>query len=157
MSIFHSSKLIAAPESAVAAMEHNISNYFESQGYEVSHDRMVSGGRLVSITKGGMFKAIVGLRTSLNIRLVPQSNGIMVDASVGIFGQQAVPTLVTLFVLWPVVFAQIWGLVQQAKLDDLAIALAEEAVTQNITCPNCGAPLLLGSHFCTACGNKLSA
>lgn len=157
MGIFHSSKLIAAPESATAAMEQNISTFFEKQGYKVSSDRLFGGGRMVSITKGGIFKAVMGLRTSLNIKLIPQNDGILVDASVGIFGQEIIPTMITMFMFWPVILPQIWGLVKQAKLDDKAIALAEEAVGKTTLCTNCGETMMYGGNFCPACGNKIIA
>ena len=41
----------------------------------------------------------------------------LVKTGVGIFAQQAVPTVITMLVLWPVLLAQIWGMIKQAKLD----------------------------------------
>ena len=157
MAIFHSTKLIAATESAIPAMEQNIVNYFVEQGYEHSSAPLCGGGRQVSVTKGGIFKAILGLRTSLDIKLRPQNNGVLVDASVGIFGQQVIPTMITLFVTWPVLLTQIWGLIKQSKLDETAITLAEQAATTKHECPHCGASMISGTSFCTICGSKLTA
>ena len=157
MAIFHSTKLIAATESAIPAMEQNIVNYFVEQGYEHSSAPLCGGGRQVSVTKGGIFKAILGLRTSLDIKLRPQNNGVLVDASVGIFGQQVIPTMITLFVTWPVLLTQIWGLIKQSKLDETAITLAEQAAITKHECPHCGASMISGTSFCTICGSKLTA
>ena len=157
MAIFHSSKLIAATESAIPAMEQNIVNYFTGEGYECSSAPLCGGGRQVSVTKGGIFRAILGLRTALDIRLRPQNNGVLVDAGVGIFGQQVIPTMITLFVTWPVLLTQIWGLIKQSKLDDTAINLAEQAVTTKQKCPHCGASMISGTSFCTICGSRLTA
>ena len=157
MALFHSSKLIAAAESAIPAMEQNIVNYFTGEGYEYSSAPLCGGGRQVSITQGGIFKAILGLRTALDIKLRPQNGGVLVDASVGIFGQQVIPTMITLFVTWPVLLTQIWGLIKQSKLDDTAINLAEQAATSMHLCPHCGASMISGTHFCTACGSRLTA
>jgi hypothetical protein len=44
-----------------------------------------------------------------------------VETGVGIFGQQAIPTAVTLLVFWPVLVAQVWNMAQEAKLDEEAI------------------------------------
>lgn len=157
MALFHSSKLIAATESAIPAMEQNIVNYFTGEGYEYSSAPLFGGGRQVTITKGGIFKAILGLRTALDIRLRPQNDGVLVDAGVGIFGQQVIPTMITLFVTWPVLLTQIWGLIKQSKLDDTAINLAEQAATLKQICPHCGASMISGTSFCTICGSRLTA
>ena len=72
----------------------------------------------VSIRKGGTFKAIIGMKTALNIKIEPVANGTTVDAGVGTFGQQAVPTAITLLIFWPVIIAQVWNMAQEAKLDE---------------------------------------
>ncbi|MGH3145790.1 MAG: zinc ribbon domain-containing protein, partial [Rubrobacter sp.] len=64
----------------------------------------------------------------LNIKIVPQANGTSVDAGVGIFGQQAIPTVITALVFWPVIIAQVWNMAQEAKLDEEALGVAEESL-----------------------------
>jgi hypothetical protein len=44
----------------------------------------------------------------------------------GIFGQQAIPTAITLLVFWPVIIAQVWNMAQEANLDEEALGVAEE-------------------------------
>ena len=95
----------------------------------------------------------------------------MFNAGIGIFGQQVIPTLVMIFVAWPVLLTQIWGLVQQSKLDDKALAIAEDVVrnsssasqqhpysapvTENKFCTQCGTKNSPDANFCSHCGNKL--
>src|ERR687897_28723 len=70
----------------------------------------------------------VGMKTALNIRIEPVANGTTVEAGVGIFGQQAIPTAITLLVFWPVIIAQVWNMAQEAKLDEEALRVAEESL-----------------------------
>jgi hypothetical protein len=102
--------------------------HFESQDYEVTETRVLMGGVQVSIRRGGTFKAIIGLKTALNIKIEPVANGTRVEAGVGIFGQQAIPTAITLLIFWPVVIAQVWNMAQEAKLDQEALRVAEESL-----------------------------
>jgi hypothetical protein len=106
----------------------DVMGHFEQQGYEVTETHIPSGGVQVSIRRGGTFKAIIGMKTALNIKIEPQANGSKVEAGVGIFGQQAIPTAITLLVFWPVVIAQVWNMAQEAKLDDEALDVAEESL-----------------------------
>lgn len=58
--------------------------------------------------------------------MTPISSGeIALEAGVSVVKQQLVPTLITMFVFAPVVIAQVWGMVQQSKLDEKALAIAE--------------------------------
>jgi hypothetical protein len=82
----------------------------------------------VSIRKGGTFKAIIGMKSALNIKIEPVANGTTVDAGVGIFGQQALPTAITLLVFWPVLVAQVWNMAQESNLDEEALGVAEESL-----------------------------
>lgn len=80
-----------------------IAQHFINKGYEVYNQSLVSGGHEISVTKGGFFKAVFGLKTALKIKLLPDENGMInFRAGVGIFGQQVVPTILTLFVANPV-------------------------------------------------------
>ena len=105
--------------------------------------------------------------------LIPQTDGVLFDANVGIYGQQAIPTVISMLFFWPVLITQIWGLVEQSSLDDRALALAEQAIAVGSTssastssftstftdnhkfCTNCGAKLDGASKFCSNCGTKL--
>ena len=92
----------------------------------------------------------------------------MFDAGVGIFGQQAIPTIISMLFAWPVLITQIWGLVQQSKLDDQALEIAETVIHESDSrpdsvqskigqkfCVGCGHPLPDGAIFCPKCGLKV--
>ena len=76
------------------------------------------------------------------------------EAGVGIFGQQVIPTMIMLFVAWPVLLTQIWGLVQQSKLDDKALAIAEAVIRKS---GSATPQAEIGDRFCTKCGHKVLA
>jgi hypothetical protein len=146
----------------------DVMSYFRRQGFDVTGTKEVQGWH-ISITKGAVFKAVLGMRTALNIELQPDEDGTMVKAGVGIFGRQVVPILVARFVFWPVWLTQIWGLVQQARLDDEALDYAERRLRTRATRitpaeptpagaaadPAAGEPAPGGRRFCTACGALL--
>jgi hypothetical protein len=104
----------------------DVLHHFRSQEFEVSGSRLGGGGWHISIHKGDWFKAILGLKTALNIRIEPAAEGTRISAGIGIFELQALPTVITLFVFTPVVFGQIWGILQQQKLDDEAVRYVED-------------------------------
>jgi hypothetical protein len=105
------------------------------------------------------------MKTALKVTLIPSATGISFDASVGIFGQQALPTIISMLFFWPVIITQIWGLIEQSKLDDKALKIAQDTISatpipprahiDNKFCTNCGAPLLASAKFCCNCGQPL--
>ena len=168
MGTFNTHKIINAEPSLIPAMANKITDYFKSQGYEVDVQVSGLGTYDISLTKGGMFKAVLGLKTALKVTLKPEADRVSFDAGIGIFGQQLIPALIMYFVAWPVLLTQIWGMVQQAKLDDTALMLAEsvvpatssaskvvEPISISSFCPNCGGKHDAGMRFCPYCGSKL--
>jgi len=162
---FKSSKFISSPVTDLTGVAAAARSHFEAKGYTVEILES-SYGYFISLTKGGIFKSVLGLKTSLNIDVKKVSGGVSVDAKVGIFGQQLIPSLIMWFVAWPVILTQITGLVQQAKLDNEAIDVIEEAI-RNIEngksfntggekqfCTECGAEIAATALFCSACGTK---
>ncbi len=171
MGTFNTQKLIYGDPSLIPAIASRIESSFAAEGYTVTNQTLMSGVSDISITKSGIFKAVLGMKTALKITLRPQNGGIMFDAGIGIFGQQVIPTMIMMFVAWPVLLTQIWGLVQQSKLDDKALAIAEEVVRNNAAssasqanpyqsssadkfCTGCGAKIAEDSKFCPICGKK---
>jgi hypothetical protein len=128
MGTFNSSRTVPYHVEDLSPVAQDVMGHFEQQGYEVTETHIPTGGVQVSIRRGGTFKAIIGMKTALNIKIEPQANGSRVEAGVGIFGQQAIPTAITLLVFWPVVIAQVWNMAQEAKLDDEALDVAEESL-----------------------------
>ena len=128
MGTFNSSKTFPYFVEDVAPVAQDVMDHFEQQDYEVTETNIPTGGVQVSIRKGGTFKAIIGMKTALNIRIEPVANGTTVEAGVGIFGQQAIPTAITLLVFWPVIIAQVWNMAQESNLDDEALRVAEESL-----------------------------
>ena len=156
MATYHTQKLLAATTAQIPQIADAIRADFEADGFEVAVDTLMSGGRDISITKGNLFKAVLGMRSALKITLTPQSDGVLFDANVGIFGQQAIPTVITMFLFWPVLLTQIWGLVQQASLDDRALATAERAITSSVTSSSLMSTSPTGTaRFCTNCGTRI--
>src|SRR5215203_1691815 len=131
MGTFNSTKTFPYFVEDVAPVAQDVMRHFEQQDFEVTETNIPTGGAQVSIRRGGTFKAIIGMKTALNIKVEPVANGTTVDAGVGIFGQQAIPTAITLLVFWPVVIAQVWNMAQEANLDDEALRVAEESLKAN--------------------------
>lgn len=159
MGTFNTKLILRGNPSLIPAIAERICQEFEDEGYEVKHENLISGGSDISVTKGGIFKAALGMKTALKITLIPQEDAISFEAGVGIFGQQVIPTVIMWFFAWPVLLTQIWGLVQQSKLDDKALAAARAVIRENSGSSFCTtASHATGSaaaKFCTSCGTKV--
>lgn len=166
MATFSKDIVLVANPVLIPEIAKQIESDFRKDGFEVLVDQLSSGGADISISKGGVFKAVLGMKTALKVTLTPQAGAIHLLADVGIFGQQFLPTLISWFYLWPVLLTQIWGLVQQAQLDDRVVEIANRVVAQksgvvasasSITkfCLNCGAKVTANAKFCPECGFRL--
>lgn len=176
MGAFNTKTILNGNPFLISAIADRICQIFTVDGYEINRDNLMSGGIDISVTKGGTFKAILGMKTALKITLVPQNNSISFEAGVGIFGQQALPTVISMLFFWPVLLTQIWGLIQQSNLDDKALAAAQAVINENggniysnvgsMTpppipgsvkfCTTCGAKLPNNARFCSNCGSPLN-
>ena len=166
MSAFRTTKLLYGNPVLIGRISTAIADHFKSSGYEVTEQSLVSGGREVSITKGGLFKAVLGMKTALKISLTSEEGKIRFRAGVGIFGLQVIPAAIALFFWWPVLHTQIWGLIQQSKLDDQALEVAERVIYEEsqihytsqaaIFCPVDGARIPADSKVCPYCGTVIS-
>lgn len=125
-----------------------------------------------SLSKGGIFKTVLGMKTALNVELTRLQGGVSISAKIGVFGQQAIPTVITLFVAWPVVLTQIGGMIQQSQLDDKVIGMLEEEIRSEESerfaekkdttaqgetnfCTACGQRVPTNARFCSFCGSAL--
>lgn len=171
MATYSKKELLAAQPSQIGAIADAICDTFRADDFEVNVDTLMSGGKDISITKGNVFKAVLGMRSALKVTLTPQTGGVLFEANVGIFGQQAIPTVISMFFFWPVLLTQIWGLIEQSALDDHALEVAKKAIgassryTSEYTptgtsvkfCTRCGARIPSGTKFCSECGAKVES
>lgn len=166
MATFSTKKILFGSASLIPTIANRISEDFQNDGYEVAMDALSSGGYDISITKGGVFKAVLGMKTALKVTLLPQGSNIHFEAGVGIWGQQAIPTVISMLIFWPVLITQIWGMVEQSKLDDKALNIAKEVVYMNGSngvavdddnkfCTGCGTRNAASANFCCGCGKPL--
>ena len=167
MAVFNTKEVLCGSASLIPVIANRIQEEFQNEGYEVAMDVLSSGGYDISITKGGVFKAVLGMKTALKVTLLPQDGSIQFEAGVGIWGQQAIPTIISMFLFWPVVIAQVWGLIQQSRLDDKALDVAKGVVMNNDnceivvsaedckSCEGCGTQNDGSANFCSGCGKPL--
>ena len=163
MGVFKSIKTYPISAAFIPTIVADISESLKNEQFEVQSTLLTSGGADISITKGGVFKAVVGLKTALKVTMTPNGNSSFdAEAGVGIFGQQAIPTAITMLVAWPIMIPQIWGLIEQSKLDEHVLNLIQQSVDRNklnlqvaMFCPQCGHKLLAGDKFCGGCGTKM--
>ena len=105
--------------------------HFRQLEYEVTSFPKGDGNWRVDITKGGIFHTIVGIKTALNITLERVEGATRIGAGVGVFELQAIPTILTVLVFPPIIIGQIIGLVQQEKLDNQAVDVAEASLRRH--------------------------
>ena len=133
MGAFTTKKTLYGSPSQIPAIAEQIRQAFAADGSEVRIDNLANGQEIY-ITKGGFVKAAIGLRSALKVTMKPTRDGnINFEAGVSIFKQQFVPTVITMCFFSPVVIAQIWGMIKQSKLDEKAVAIAEQALYQTRT------------------------
>ncbi len=168
MAIFNTKEILQGPASLIPTIAESIREEFVKDGYEVKTDTLSTGCYDISITKGSIFKAVLGMKTALKVTLLSQDNNINFEAGVGIWGLQAIPTAISMLFFWPVLITQIWGIIKQSNLDDKALYIAKQVIaangynTQNNMhsedikfCTNCGAKNYNSAKFCSECGERL--
>lgn len=182
MSLFKTEKVIPIRVTDLGPVAQEVAGHFKQRGYQVECTQVEEDAWLVGITRGGIFKSAVGLKSALKVHIEARSIGTMVRAEAGVFGKQAVPTAITLFVAWPVVLTQAWGLIREAGLDDEAVRVVEVSLTrvqrlgrptgagqaagatQGASATGAGPGMAAepavpsaGTVFCTSCGKRLEA
>ena len=163
---FTSSRVFKVSPDRIPDMARSLEIALRQEGYETRSDTLLGGDVIVSLTKGGLFKAVVGMKTALKVELRVDGGNVLAKTSVGIWGHQIVPTVIMLLWFWPVLITQIWGLVQQSKLDSHVMdILADEAKndvgvvdvpSEEVSarfCSECGKPVT--GNFCANCGAKV--
>lgn len=132
MATFNTKQTLYASPSLIPDIAERIKENFLRDGFEVSTDALSSGGYDISITKGGTFKAVLGMKTALKVTLLPLGGNINFEAGVGIWGQQAIPTIISMFFFWPVLLTQMWGMIEQSQLDDKALSIAQSVINEHV-------------------------
>lgn len=165
MAIFSTEKVLNGNPNLIPTIADRIVSEFQMLGFTAKCDNYAGNVYDISLAKGNIFKAVLGMKSALKVTLTPNGDSIHIKAGVGIFGQQAIPTVITMFAFWPVLIPQIWGMVQQSKLDDKAINIAEQTIRENngssfcqantSFCPNCGNKITESVNFCPKCGSRL--
>ncbi len=164
---FTSSRVFKVAPNRIPDMARTLEVELRKEGYDTRNDLLLGGDEIVSVTKGGLFKAVVGMKTALKVELRADNGNVLAKTSVGIWGHQIVPTVIMLLWFWPVLITQIWGLVQQSRLDThvmeiLARAASAEPGAVDIPCEEatparfcseCGKPI--NGNFCANCGAKV--
>jgi hypothetical protein len=128
MSAFKSHRLFAFVLPDLLPVAQDVVEHFKGQDYEVSSQKTITNGYDISITKGGIFKTVLGLKTALKISIEPANGMTKAQAGVGVFNQMAIPSIITLLVFWPVILTQSWGLIQSSKLDEEAMGVIETSL-----------------------------
>lgn len=121
MGLFKSTKLFCNVVPHTDAVANSLMSFMRYDGYEVNGVKLPSGDWDISIKKGDLFRAVLGLQTALKVTISPAAPHVYVKADVGIFGQQVIPTVLTICVWWPFIISQIWGMIKQSKLDRLVM------------------------------------
>lgn len=164
---FSSSRTFRVSPDYIPVVATDLCESLRKDGYEVAYERLMGDNVEVSISKGGFFRSVSGMKTALKITFTGMGDRFRVDCKVGIFGQQVVPTAISMLLFWPVMITQIWGLIRQSKLDDHVLELVdgaidchagktvqvEQAGEKSVFCSACGARVK--GVFCSACGAKL--
>lgn len=174
MGVFKSERRIWTMSTDLAPVAEHLAAHFRGKGYEVVSQQTGVGAWDIDITRAGAFRTISGMRTALKVRLEPESGSVTARAGIGILGQQALPTVVSMLVFWPILVTQVWGAVQASKLDDEALGVVEAGIAMvdsggapvpafgasvpaqagAVFCAQCGSPAG-GGRFCTNCGSPI--
>jgi hypothetical protein len=168
--LFKSERLFPTDVTDLEPIALNVATHFQGRGYEVVHQHTAAGAWDIDITRTGVFRSVSGMRTALKVRIEPAVGGVVARAGIGILGQQALPTVVSMVVFWPVLVTQVWGAVQSSKLDDEALRVVADSLTPAMAapaqaaalapatpvCPACGTTLSGTGKFCTGCGARLA-
>lgn len=160
MGRFESSTIINAPQEFIPVACRKIRSVFEAEGFEFTIKTESFNKTVVLITKGNLVKQAVGLKQGLEITFVPENGNISVTAKGTVIKDQAIATVVSMLVAWPVLVAQIIGLINQSKLDERVIetihsALVEYNEAKPIFCTHCGKQIRSTDGICPECGNRL--
>lgn len=168
MGIFNSSKIIATELKDLSPVLSDVKEHFEKEGFEVETKETETGG-IISITKGDLFKAVMGLKSALNTTLTVQEGSVLVEAKIGAFGGKVIAAAGAVLATGILGVTAGVGLYNQSQLDEEMIAEIEKSIYKHAStnigsaspvrqgkfCTHCGAAVQEDALFCQKCGNKL--
>ncbi len=137
---FSSSKDYRVSFSHVRGIANEVLEALESEGYSVNSEEMAAspegkrghGDIVLSVTKGGFFKMVAGLKTALKCTFSETEQGFRLSQKIGLFESQAVPTTIMLVAFWPLIVTQIVGLVKSKKLDSHIFELVDQSIQSRV-------------------------
>src|SRR3989442_725827 len=100
MGVFRSAKFFPISVPDLGAVAEDVTRHFAAQGYEVAKEHTIAGAWDISISKGGIFKSVLGMKTALKVEIERSGAGTQARAGIGIFGMQAIPAVITWFFAW---------------------------------------------------------
>ena len=91
MAIYSKHLILNGHLSAIDSIATAIKEEFTAEGYDVMVEDLVSGGSDISITKGGVFKAVLGMKSAMKYtkRLLTNSKNRFEDAVEGLLSEEA--------------------------------------------------------------------
>ena len=134
MGTFNSSTTVPYHVEDLSPVAQDVMRHFEQQDYEVTETPISTGGVQVSIRRGGVFKAIIGLKTALNVRIEPVANGTKVEAGRHLRAAGH-PDGDHVAGILAVIIAQVWNMAQEAKLDEEALRVSEQSLKAHSEVP----------------------
>ncbi len=160
MNLFQHTQVISVVAANLAPVANAVVRQFEDRGFTTHITTASAQCQEIGITQGGLFKAVLGLKTALRLKIETVGGATRIDAGIGLLESQGIPTAVSMLIFWPALVTQCWGLVKQHKLDQEAIAMIEAALREAAAaaahfCGQCGKPTAEGSYFCPHCGQPI--
>lgn len=161
MGKFSSSKVFAAPQEFIPFASRKIRSSFESEGFNYAVESESANRLVVTVTKGNLFKQIVGLKQGLEITLSNNDGKVSVNAKGTVIKDQLIASALAWFIAWPVIIPQVVGMINQSNLDEKAIDVVSSAFKEfdaekTMFCPHCGTKVSRNDTCCPNCGASLN-
>lgn len=169
MGAFKSEKMLYGDPKYISDIGNAICESFKRDSFDVVIVELVSGGVIISLSKGNMLKSLIGMTSALEVKIVPKDGNIFIKAAVA---QQVVLAIITALIFLPLIIPQILGMVRHSKLGNKAVEIAEAelaslqcmelentkeytAVPENLKVTNTQEIKENSVRFCTSCGTKI--
>lgn len=161
MGTFTSTKSFKANPEFIPFVTRKIKEDFESKGFEFVTTSASMNRTVFKVVKSNLVRNITGLKQGLEVTINRNGENIDIEAKGTVVRDQALASVISLLVTWPVLITQVIGLINQSKLDTRVITVADTAYLEYKAseskefCPHCGSLVEKGSSFCNHCGNVI--